>query len=185
MYDINFFSVYKKKKNKNSALKIFIAVFLLLFVLGNALLIGGGLMLFSRLEASIAEKDAYLKSKEVQDKIIEAERIKQEAALSNEYLSLLQSATAKLQKTNTLNTALLDQIRAMTPVGTQFTSSEYKGTVINLHCLSWTLTDPMDMYHAFLANPLFAKVTLSSVSIREDGQIGFGIICQLLGGGDK
>ncbi|HBP38501.1 MAG TPA: hypothetical protein DD640_07135 [Clostridiales bacterium] len=185
MYDINFFSVYKKKKGKSSGVKIFLIIFISLFVLGNILLAGGAYLYFTSMKASIAEKQAYIDSQEVKDKIAEAARIKREATLSNEYLKLLQSATNKIHQMDIVNSRLLTQIREMTPANTQYTFSEYDGILINLECVSWTITDPMDMYHTFLENPMFATVTLTGINVLADGQISFSIICQLAGGESK
>jgi hypothetical protein len=184
MYDINFFSVYKKKKAKNNGFKIFAIVFLGLFVLGNIIVIGAGLLVFSGLEASIKEKEAFINSAETKDKITEAARIKQEATLTNDYLALLKSSAAKLKQIDNLNTALLDKVRSLTPATTSFTVANYKENRINLECLSTLITDPMDMYHAFLGDPTFATVTLSGIDY-SGSAVQFNISCQLAGGVNK
>lgn len=184
MYDINFFSVYKKRKSKNNGFKTFAIIFLLVYVLANALMIGAYVLYTSGVQANINEMEAYINSEETKTKIIEAARIKQEATLTKEYLTLLQSSSDKLSQIKFLNTALLDKVRSLTPATTFFTSALYNGNILNLSCQSSLITDPMDMYHAFLNDPTFANVTLSSISIDAVGST-FSITCQITGGEDK
>lgn len=184
MYDINFFSVFKKKKSSSNGFKIFLIVFLGLFVLANASIIGYGLLQFNKLESSIDAKQAQVDSPETKDKIAEAARIKQEYALTSEYLTLLQGASSKLIKMDLIGTDLLDTIREMTPPTTQFIFTEYNGINIDLECVTPLLTDPMDMYHTFLENPIFATVTLSSID-NQEGLVSFTLNCQLAGGDIK
>lgn len=182
MYDINFFSVYKKKQSKNNGYKIFALGFLSLFILVSILLIIGGSLYFASLENSINEKTAIINSEETKTKIAEANKIKIESALTTEYLSLLKSATDKLTQINTLNSALLDKVRNLTPANTRFTQADYTGRMINLGCVSTLVTDPMDMYHAFKSDKTFASVTLYNIDIAADGSVQFSIDCQLAGG---
>jgi hypothetical protein len=185
MYDINFFAVYKKKKAKGGGVRVFIIVFLLLYVVANALLIGYGLLTMNNLKASIAEKDAMINSQETKDKIAEASKIKKQATLTAEYLTLLQRSSNKLYQMDLLDSALLDEIRKMTPPTTWFSFTEYNGILVNLECVSSSLTDPMDMYHSFLENKIFATVTLSGITVMDRGDVHFTLICQLAGGESK
>jgi hypothetical protein len=185
VFDINFFSIYRKKKKKSNGFKIFLIVFLGLFLIGNALLIGFGLMLFGSLEESIAAKQAQIDSPETKAKIAAAERIKKEAVLTNEYLTLLQRASQKLGQMNRIDTTLLDEIREMTPPDTYYAFTEYNGITVNLECVSSQITDPMDMYHAFRENPIFATVILSGINVLASGEVSFSLICQLAGGASK
>lgn len=185
MYDINFFSVYRKKRSKSKGLKIFIIVFIALFILVNVLLVGGGLYLFSTLEHRIADKQAEIDSEATKAKIAEGTKIKTQAALSSEYLKILTEADGKINQLDKFDSQLLDKVRALTPDTTQFTFTEYNGVTINLECTSTIITDPMDMYHAFLKDPAFATVTLSGISVMAEGQITFNVISQLAGGEQK
>ncbi|HAL73926.1 MAG TPA: hypothetical protein DCM45_02390, partial [Clostridiales bacterium] len=69
MYDINYFSIYKKKKGKSKGLRVFIIVFAILLIVFNAVIIGGGLFYINMLEKGIAEKQAFINSEETKDKI--------------------------------------------------------------------------------------------------------------------
>jgi hypothetical protein len=185
MYDINFFSVYKKKKAKGSGLKTFLIVFLGLFVLMNILLLGLYLLTTNGMEKDIAANQAKINDPKTKEKIAEAFRINQEYTLTDEYLKLLQNASSKLSKMDLIDKPLLDEIRAMTPTLTHFKFTEYDGINVTLDCVSSSMTDPMDMYHAFVNNPIFASVTLSGINAQSDGTISFGLTCQLAGGDQK
>ncbi len=182
MYDINFFSAVKKKKSKNSGFKIFLVIFLSLFILGNALLVGVYFFVTNGIQTRIDDLDALINSDETKEKIEEAARIKQEATLTREYLELLQSSTHKLEIVDTFDTDLLNKVRSLTPPNTAFAFAEYTGTLVNLECHSNLVTDPMDMYHAFLNDPAFATVSLSGINIDAQENVLFSIICQLAGG---
>lgn len=182
MYDINFFSVYKKKRSKSNGLKIFIIIFCCLFVVANALLIGGGLYLFSQIEHRIADKQAEIDSEATKIKVQEATKIRTQTLLSSEYLKILTDADGKINQLKTFDSKLLDKVRGLTPATTKFTFTEYNGVNINLECFSGVITDPMDMYHAFLKDPAFATVTLSGITVLAGGEITFNVICQLAGG---
>jgi hypothetical protein len=185
MYDINFFSVYKRKKSKGGKFKTFIIIFLALYIVLNALLVGYGLMTFKSLEKNIADKESWLNSDDTKKKIADAAQIKKEASLSSEYLALLQRSTIKLDQLNVINTDLFNEIRKMTPPTTFYISAEYKGISINLDCASTTVTDPIDMFHAFLSNPIFATVKLNNINVMADGTVQFSLDCQLAGGDKK
>jgi hypothetical protein len=185
MFDINFFSVYKRKKSKGGKFKVFIIVFLTIYILGNALLIGYGLMKFNTLENNIADQESWINSDAIKQKVAEAAQIKKEASLSSEYLTLLQRSTIKLDQMNVINSALFKEIQGMTPTTTFFVSVEYNGILVNLDCASITVTDPIDMFHAFLSNPIFATVKLNNINVMADGSVQFSLNCQLAGGENK
>ncbi len=182
MYDINFFSVYKKRKSKNIGFKKFAIGFIFFFVVANLALVGYALWQFNLLETSIAEKEAFINNPDTQAKMTDAEAVNTKVNLTKQYKLLLESASAKLKMMDYLDTALLDKVRSLTPLATSFTFAEYNGTLVNLECLSSQITDPMDMYHAFLNDPTFASVTLSGINVTNEGNVVFSIICHLAGG---
>jgi hypothetical protein len=185
LYDINFFSIYKKKKGKSNGLRIFIIVFAALFVLANVVLAGVYFLVTNSLNANIQQLEDLINSPETKQKIEEANRIKLESTLTSEYLRLLQSSSAKLNQIDYLDTALLDRVRSLTPPATTFVFAEYNGFIVNLSCRSTLLTDPMDMYHAFRSDKTFASTTLTGITVDAQGNILFSIVCQLAGGEDK
>ena len=149
MHDINFFSVYKRKKGKSNGIKIFIAVFLALLLLGNGVLIGGYLVVTANMQNSIDDLKAKIDSEETRQMIAEANLVRQEAILTSEYLNILKSSTLKLDRMDTMKTSLLDKIRALTPATTVFDRADFHGLNIGIECRSSLVTDPMDMYRAF------------------------------------
>ena len=185
MHDINFFSIYKKKKGKSNGLKIFLIVFLALFVAVNVVLTAGYLLATNSLKANIQTLEDLINSPETRQKIEEAARIKLEASLTSEYLRLLQSSSQKLGQIDYLDTALLDKVRSLTPPGTTFLFAEYNGFIVILSCRSSLVTDPMDMYHAFRSDPTFATTTLTGITVDAQGNVLFSIVCQMAGGEAK
>ena len=185
MHDINFFSVYKKKKTKSNGLKTFIIVLLGLFIIGNLLLFGLYYVSTRSLKASITALEATINAPETKVKIAAAERIKQEAALTAEYLNLLKSSSAKLDQIDYIDTALLNKVQSLTPATTYFSAAKYYENMLSLNCNSILVTDPMDMYHAFLNDSVFTSVTLSAINIDAGGNTTFSLTCQLAGGGNK
>lgn len=165
MYDMNFFSVYKKRQAKSNSLKIFLISLLAVVVLLNAVLIGGGLMIFGQVENNIQSLQSYISDEATQKSIKEAEKIKQQADLTLQYLNLLTTVDGKLDQLDFIDTALLDQIRQLTPANTVFTSAQIIGLNINLTCESSDPTGPMDMYHAFKSSPLFANVVMANITV--------------------
>lgn len=182
MYDINFFAVYKKKRSKSNGLKIFVIVFLSLFIIGNIILVGGGLYLFSQFEKNIEDKQAEIESPATQTKIKEANKIKTQTLLSNEYLKLLQRCSDKIKLMDLTDTALLNKIQSLTPATTHYTFTEYSGVLVILECQTTVMTDPMDMYHAFLNDKQFASVSLSGITTSAEQSYVFTLTCQLNGG---
>ena len=184
MYDINYFSIYRKKRGKRSGFKIFLIIFALLFILGNAALVFGYYQISNAAQARIDRLEAEIRAEAMQQKIAEAARIRQESVLTGEYLKLLKSSTDKLGQLDYLDTALIDKVRALTPATTYFTFAEYNGYRVTLDCVSTQTTDPMDMYHAFLEDRTFVHVTLTGITVNAQGHAQFSIIC-LLAGGDQ
>ncbi len=183
MYDINFFSIYKKRRAKNNGFRIFVLVFLALFVLVNALLIGGGLLLFNKMEQSINEKTEYINSSDTKAKIDAAAKTKSEAELTAKYLTLLQAASDKYNQLDIVDSALLNDLRKLTPMTTAFTASSLIGNSLDLQCQSSNNTDPLDMYHALLGSPLFTNVILGQLNTdAANGVTSFTISLQIVGG---
>lgn len=183
MYDINFFSVYKKKRGKNNGLKVFIAVFVIILLVFNVAIIGGGLLFTNSLKARIADKQAYINSDVTKEKIAAANKVRQEADLTGNYLKALKQAASGFEQIDLINTALLTEIRKLTPTTTVISSSLIEGNVVTLNCISANTSDPIDMYHAMLLNPNFANVTFSGfMTDPTTGVSGFMIAFQVTGG---
>lgn len=178
MYDMNFFSVHKRSRSKNSSFKIFLIIFLAVVVLFNAALFLGGYSIFNDLKTEIQSMRDYINDPATQDAIREAEQIKQEAELTTQYLNLLEAVDGKLDQLDFIDTDLLDRIRALTPDNTVFTSAQINGINISLNCESTEPTGAMDMYHAFLRSPQMTNVILSAISINEDLST-FSITCEV------
>jgi Tfp pilus assembly protein PilN len=176
MHDMNFFSVHKRSRSKNSSFKIFLIIFLAVVVLFNAALLFGGHTIFNDLKAEIQSMRDYINNPDTQDAIREAEQIKQEAELTTQYLNLLEAVDGKLDQLDFIDVTLLDRIRVLTPENTVFTGAQISGININLNCESKEATGPMDMYHAFRNSRYFTNVTLTGITIGEENTV-FTINC--------
>lgn len=168
MYDMNFFSVYKKRRAKSKGLKIFLAVFIVLLLLVNAGIIGGGLWLFNNMEEEIQEKEDWINDPATKEAIAEAARVREEASLVKEYHTLIKDAEQTIEKMKQIDSGLFDDIRGITPVGVSFHNMQISGRYINLTCTAVSMNDVLDMYHAFIEDVQFVNVSISSVSISED-----------------
>ena len=182
MYDMNFFSSYKRKQTKNSTFTVFLIILVSVFLLLNGALLGGRKLIFDRINNDIETKQAYIVDPATQQQIVEANKTKQQADISSNYLLLLQSISTKLGQMNRTNTGLIDQILLMTPATTSYSFFEINGINIMIECQSSVVEDPIDMYHAFLSNGLFASVSLSGITQTADGLVTFTVICKLAGG---
>ena len=183
MYDINYFSIYKKKKGKSKGLRVFIIVFAILLIVFNAVIIGGGLFYINMLEKGIAEKQAFINSEETKDKIAQANKVRKEADLTKEYLDALKLASAGFEKIDLVDTNLLTEIRKMTPLTTVISSSLISDNSISLTCISSNSNDPIDMFHAILNNKNFANITFNGYTTDPiTGVTNFMIAFQVTGG---
>jgi len=169
MYDMNFFSVYKRSKSKNGPFILFLLILLVLVVLLNGLLIGGRIFIFGGIRDEIQSMRDYINNPATKEAMEEASRIKSEADLTNQYLSLLQSVDGKLDRMDLIDSSLLKEISLLTPEDIMFRSAQLNGSTTVLICESVTPTSPMDMYHAFNESPLFADVVMSGISITDTG----------------
>jgi len=183
MYDINYFRIYKKRKAKSNGFKIFIAVFIAVLLLFNLLVIGGGLLFIQGMEKEIAQKNNFINSPDTKEKIDAANKLRQEADLTGNYLKALQNASDGFAQINVVNTELLNQIRAMLPATTAIESSQINGNTVQLSCISANANDPVDIYHALLNNSYFANVMFGGfITDPGTGLSVFGISFQIAGG---
>ena len=169
MYDMNFFSVYKRSKSKNRPLFLFMIILVVLVVLINGLLIGGRLYLFGEMQDEIQSMNDYINNPATKEAMEDASRIKNEAELTSKYLSLLQAADSKLERMDFIDSGLLKAISLLTPDHIVFRSAQINGRAVILTCESATPTGPMDMYHAYIASPLFSQVVMSGIAISDTG----------------
>lgn len=183
MYDMNFFSVYKKRRAKSKGLKIFLAVFIVVLLLVNAGIIGGGLWLFNNMEEEIQEKEDWINDPATKEAIAEAARVREKEGITSEYLELLNDITYRFNRINVIDTQLLNEIRQLTPPDTLFNSIDYSGINVSINCISDIITDPMDMYHAFLDSHRFVSVSLSGINVQytDEGETySFSLTFQVL-----
>ena len=183
MHDMNFFAAYKNKQAKGSTFRVFIIVLLVVFLLLNGALFGGGLYLFRQLQGEIDELQAYIDNPNTQDQIKQANLTRQQADLSGQYLDLVKNASEKLAQLDQVDPQLLDHLLSLTPQTTYYTFFEINGTQIMIECFAPVIDDPIDMYHAFQEDPVFSSVELAGITRSvEDDTVKFTLICRLAGG---
>lgn len=183
MYDINFFRSHKKRKSKSNGFVVFAVVLLLILLVFNAIVLGGGYLLTNDLVKDIATHRAFIESDDTKTKLAEATRLRQEVDLTGDYLQALTAAGDGFDRINLVDTSLMAQIRAMTPVTTFIESSQVDGNTIQLSCVSTNSNDPIDMYRALVSNQRFAGVTFGGFIIDpETDHSIFSIGFQVAGG---
>ena len=182
MRDINFFAIYKKSKSENASVKIAIAIILAIVVLVNAGLVAVYFLTSNQINTEINDLKAKLGSESLLDQVAEANRLQLEVTLTKDYLTVLKNSSDRFNQMVSVDTALLDRIRSLIPSTTVFYLAEYNGNQIRLECSSSNVTDPLDIYHAFLEDQNFTSVTLSDILIDDNSNTAFSIFCQITGG---
>ena len=170
MYDMNFFSVYKKRRAKNKGLMIFVIVVLTVLLVLNGLLIGGSMWLFGELESDIQAKRDWINDPATREAINEAARLREEVDVLQEYYALLTTVGDNLEFMDVIDSQLLDEVRARTPETVYFESMNITGRQVTIQCHAETVLDAMDMHHAFVESDLFFNVMLSGISISDNDQ---------------
>lgn len=131
MKDINFFSVYDKRKN-GAAQTIVRAVLIFVVVL---VFVGGGyaaLMFYNRgIINQTAEINAYLQSDEVVRTITAMEKYRQDKLQLDKYSALVDDVLSNLKASEHLNAARMDQISAALPTGAVMDSIDVAGTEVS------------------------------------------------------
>lgn len=182
MYDLNFFAATKRQGPQNRAFSIFLLVLILVLVILNAVLIGGGLYVFGQMQAELDAKQNQINDLVLQEQIAEAGKIRAEAELVAEYLDLLQNAGEQLELLKLLDSGLLDRIRRLTPEGVSFSSLVVSGRQVSVNCQAEALEDALDFYHAFAQDPVFVNVSLGAISVQpETQQAGFSLTFSVKG----
>lgn len=183
MYDLNFFSIYKKRKSKSKGLKIFIIVFVGILILANALIFFGRYWLTNSMQNEINTKESQLKSQEILDKVTEAERITKQAALVKEYLKVITEVNTNLKTNDYINRALFEHIQSLIPLTSSIKSMAIEDVSVRMSITSTNEYDSMDIYHILNNDPMFHTVTLSNVVIGENGTYTFDVSFILVIGG--
>lgn len=176
MRDMNFFSVYKKRRAKRKGLRIFLIVFIVLLLLINGAIIGGGLWYFNELEKEIENKRAWINDPATVEAIAEANIIRSEADIISDYAELIQNAGDNIMHMKQINSDLLDGIRQLTPTSVYFQSLQVSGRQINIICNADEITGALDMYNALIESENFINVSISPVTVdQESGRVNFNI----------
>lgn len=168
MVDMNFFSVYRKKRAQSKGARIAAILLVVFLLLLNAGVIAGGLMYFDRLEKENQSKRDWINDPNLAASMAEAEQLAQEVRIVDEYAGLLMTLDGNLQNMKQINNDLLDQIRDVTPATVYFSDLSITGRQISVSCQAESITDAMDMYHALMESDRFVNVSLSSLAVSEE-----------------
>ena len=182
MRDINFFSIFKKERGKSSGLKIIIAVIAAVILVLNAGLIALYTLTINGVNQEIDQIEAKMGSEDFNDQLTLSKRLQIEGSLTDDYLTVLEHSKIQIEQIASVNTAVLDRVRSLVPASTTFYLAAYSNNQVRLECSSSAVTDPMDIYHAFLIDPNFTSVTLSDILVDDNGNVAFSLFCQMLGG---
>ena len=168
MHDMNFFSVYKKRRAKSTTIKTAIAILVVFLLILNGLLIGGSQYLFRQLEKDIQEKEDWLNDPATREAIAEAGRIREEVELLSDYFERLQAVGDNLDYMKQINSDLFDAIRLHTPDAVSFQNITYSGRQVTISAYAESVPDVMDMYHAFVESEQFVNVSLSGIDVSNE-----------------
>jgi hypothetical protein len=182
MYDLNFFTILRKQKDKNKNVKIVGICILALLVILNGVLVGIGLLAFNKLETQIATNVDYINSPVTKAKVKDVEILSKEKSIAGNYLLIIKEAAVQIEQKNLITVKLIDFVRGIAPEKTFFRRAEYDGMTINLDCFSTEIMDPMSYYHRLLQEDRFADVSMPGFIVSEDGTIIFSIKLTLKGG---
>jgi len=185
MYDLNFFSILKREKQKNKSTKIVIFGVLAFILLANALLIGFGLITFNKLESKIELNQAYIDSTETKNKVREAMIASKEAAIANEYLNTVKNTATQIRNVDIISVDLLDYLTNLLPASTYTNSLQINELNIILDCVSSNQTDPILFYNRLLEESRFTSVVMPGISSSENGLFVFSIRLTLKGGDQR
>src|SRR5690554_1973781 len=97
MVDMNFFSVYRKKRAQSKGARIAAILLVVFLLLLNAGVIAGGLMYFDRLEKDNQTKRDWINDPNLAASMAEAEQLAQEVRIVDEYAGLLMTLDGNLQ----------------------------------------------------------------------------------------
>lgn len=178
MHDLNFFSYFKKAKTKDKTIGLVLTVVILVILLLNGGLIGGGLWLMNQVQGRIDAQKSFISNPDTKTAIQEAQIVSKQASLTSDYLKNLQTLSSQIASAGQVDAPLLDQIRQLTPQSVNIQLAQLAGRHVSLACIS---TDPeaaMDMIHAFKTSPRFSQAFMGGISIN-DGLAIFSINAEL------
>ena len=164
MHDINFFNAYRQGKSSTKGGFVFVVILLAVVLVLNGLLFGLAYVKFSEIENDIKNMQDYLANPDTISQLKRVDDVSMEVGILTQYQGILDDVTNKLTAINMLDVSLVDYIRKLTPVTTIIESSTISGNLIVLNCVSPLDTDALDMYHAFLRDPMYEYASLSSIN---------------------
>ena len=182
MYDLNFFSLLKKQKQKNRSVRIIGFSLVALFVLANVALVIVGLMTTRKVETQISNNKEYINSPVTKAKVRDAEILNRENTIAANYLSLIKEVGDQFEQSNQIRVELMDHIRLLAPSETRFVNAHYSGLMVDIDCETTEQTDPLHFYHQLLKDDRFASVHMPQISFQSEGVYTYTIGVVLKGG---
>jgi len=183
MYDINYFSVLKRIKQKNKNAKIVFIVFFVLLVAANAILLSTGWLAMRKLQTHINTNKAYVSAPATKAKVRDAAILDKELSVASEYLTAIEKTADKIAQTDLIKVALIDHVRSLAPLTTYFETVEMENGTIKLDCISSLETDALLFYNRLLSDNQFSSAYLSEfIVVPEAGTVTFIIDLTLRGG---
>jgi len=182
MYDINYFTLIKRQKEKNKMARVVITSMVVLIVVLNVVILSIGFVVFNKLENHIKNNQAYLDSPVTKAKVRDVAIMNKELTIAKEYLSTLMDASSRIKTASQINVNLIDHIRSLTPASTRFVTANYNELTITLSCFSTEPTDPMNFYNKLLGDERFSNVIMPGFTISESNIVTYSVELTLKGG---
>lgn len=148
MYDVNFFSVLKRQKQKNKNVRIIFIGFLVFLLAINAALLTFGYLAKTKLENHIKQNQQYIDSPSTKAKVRDAAILDKELGIAESYLATIKLAAEGIEKTSLIKLEIVDHIRSLTPVTTKYESVIFMENKVELNCVSSITTDPIQFYNS-------------------------------------
>lgn len=185
MKDINFFSIYTKRKS-GATYKALIA---LLIIGGIGLFIGGTYFALTYYLNGIKNEtksiDAYLQSDAVKNTVDAVEVYKSNEAILKQYGGLVEEVLVNLKASDYINSTRLDEISAALPVDVVMTSLEVTD---NTATFVYTVSDmalSAQLIDALAQVQSIESVSLSDITAEETGGYAVTLTAVLKGGAEE
>lgn len=178
--DINFFSTYlsKKEQTKNqNRYGYFLGATTLLIILGAFII--QSVQEF-RLSSKINELNEALNSKEIQEQIVESDRVYEMLEVLDQYDQELNILVDNIMSRDLITTQLLNQISSTIPSDVTFSGLSINDTTITMQASSQSRTAIAEVQHNLKQLSFIKDVYIGSISA--EAPYSFSLSCTINGG---
>ena len=187
MHDINFFTPYIEARRPSS--KIYVNLILVMSLIFGA---AAGFYVWSEfkvnsLNKEIKQKEVFLNSEENQAKLKRAKETKKKSEIIDKYSKAIDNVNTNIDKSDVVNTKILDSIRSTLPASVFFKSMSLTPENIQLQCVAASRVSVAEFEHNLKALGMFESVKIPAITNDEATSTGFSfsVTCTMKGGNIK